>query len=110
MVYFNPKWNEEYSSTYTGLEITDLYLYSIHKFIKRNNKDQAFLTHENKIVGYPNYNNKGIKVFPNQDKNKNGINQFSPSAIPRTLRYHEPQANLITFDILNITKIIINVT
>lgn len=67
-VYFNPKWNEEYSSTYTGLEITDLYSYPIHKFIKRNKKDQAFLTYENKIVGYPNYNNKGIKVFPNQDK------------------------------------------
>lgn len=67
-VYFNPKWNEEYSATYTGLEITDLYSYPIHKFIKRNKKDQAFLTYENKIVGYPNYNNKGIKVFPNQDK------------------------------------------
>ena len=67
-VYFNPKWNEEYGSTYTGLEITDLYSYPIHKFIKRNKKDQAFLTYENKIVGYPNYNNKGIKVFPNQDK------------------------------------------
>ena len=23
---------------------------------------------ENKIVGYPNYINKGIKVFPNPDK------------------------------------------
>ena len=67
-VYFNPKWNEEYSATYTGLEITDLYSYPIHKFIKRNKKDQAFLTYENKIVGYPNYINKGIKVFPNPDK------------------------------------------
>lgn len=67
-VYFNPKWNEEYSSTYMGLEIADLYSYPIHKFIKRNKKDQAFLTYENKIVGYPNYNNKGIKVFPNQGK------------------------------------------
>lgn len=67
-VYFNPKWNEEYSATYTGLEITDLYSYPIHKFIKRNKKDQAFLTYENKIDGYPNYINKGIKVFPNPDK------------------------------------------
>ena len=67
-VYFNPKWNEEYSATYIGLEITDLYSYPIHKFIKRNKKDQAFLTYENKIDGYPNYLNKGIKVFPNSDK------------------------------------------
>lgn len=67
-VYFNPKWNEEYSDTYTGLEIADLYSYPIHKFIKMNKKDKAFLTYENKIDGYPNYINKGIKVFPNSDK------------------------------------------
>ena len=63
-VYFNPKWNEEYSSTYVGLEITDLFSYPIHKFVKRNTKDKAFLIFEDKIVGYPNYKNKGIKTFP----------------------------------------------
>ncbi len=63
-VYFNPKWNDEYSYTYVGLEIADLFSYPIHKFIKRNYKDKAFLTIEKKIVGYPNYINKGIKVFP----------------------------------------------
>ena len=63
-VYFNPKWNEEYSSTYVGLEIADLFSYPIHKFIKRNTKDKAFLIFEDKIVGYPNYKNKGIKIFP----------------------------------------------
>ena len=63
-VYFNPKWNEEYSSTYVGLEITDLFSYPIHKYIKRNTKDKAFLKFEDKIVGYPNYKNKGIKIFP----------------------------------------------
>ena len=63
-VYFNPKWSEEYSSTYVGLEITDLFFYPIHKFVKRNKKDQAFLLFESKIVGYPSYKNKGIKTFP----------------------------------------------
>lgn len=63
-MYFNPKWNEEYSSTYVGLEITDLFSYPIHKYVKRNTKDKAFLTFEDKIVGYPNYKNKGIKTFP----------------------------------------------
>lgn len=63
-VYFNPKWNKEYSSTYVGLEITDLFSYPIHKFVKRNKKDKAFLLFENKIVGYPSYKNKGIKTFP----------------------------------------------
>ena len=63
-VYFNPKWNEEYSSTYVGLEITDLFSYPIHKYVKRKIKDKAFLVFEDKIVGYPNYENKGIKIFP----------------------------------------------
>jgi hypothetical protein len=63
-VYFNPKWNEEYSSTYVGLKITDLFSYPIHKYIKRSNKDRAFMTFEDKIVGYPNYEKKGIKKFP----------------------------------------------
>ena len=63
-VYFNPKWNDDYSSTCVGLEITDLFSYPIHKYIKRNNKDKAFLMFEDKIVGYPNYKNKGIKIFP----------------------------------------------
>lgn len=67
-VYFNPKWNEEYSSTYVGLEITDLFSYPIHKYIKKNTKDKAFLIFEDKIVGYPNYKNKGIKLFPSDKK------------------------------------------
>lgn len=67
-VYFNPKWNEDYNFTYVGLEITDLFSYPIHKYIKRNVKDKAFLIFEDKIVGYPNYNNKGIKIFPPSKK------------------------------------------
>lgn len=67
-VYFNPKWNEEYSSTYIGLEITDLFSYPIHKYVKRDIKDRAFLTFEDKIIGYPDYRNKGIKIFPSKRK------------------------------------------
>ena len=67
-VYFNPKWNEEYSSTYVGIETTDLFSYPIHKYVKRNTKDKAFLTFEDKIVRYPNYINKGIKTFPPDKK------------------------------------------
>ena len=67
-VYFNPKWNEDYNFTYVGLEITDLFSYPIHKYIKRNIKDKAFIIFEDKIVGYPNFNNKGIKIFPPSKK------------------------------------------
>lgn len=63
-VYFNLKWNEEYSSTYTGLEIADLFSYPIHKYVKKDIKDKAFQVFESKIDGYPNYKNKGIKIFP----------------------------------------------
>ena len=67
-VYFNPKWNEEYSATYVGLEIADLFSYPIHKFVKRNNKDKAFLVFVNKIAGYPNDKTKGIKIIPEIQK------------------------------------------
>ncbi len=65
-VFFNPKWGNEYNLTYTGLEITDLYSYPIHKYIKRDKKDKAFISYEDKICGYPDYMNKGIKIFPNK--------------------------------------------
>lgn len=67
-VYFNPKWNEEYSATYTGLEIVDLFSYPIHKYIKNGTKDLAFEVLESKLSGFPDYSNKGIKVFPPEDK------------------------------------------
>lgn len=68
-VYFNPKWSDDYRSTFIGLEIADLFSYPIYKYIKRQHKDKAFLTFEEKIVGYPKYENKGIKRFPSQNKN-----------------------------------------
>lgn len=63
-VYFNHKWNDNYGLTYVGLEIADLFSYPIHKYIKINKKDKAFLCFEDKIFGYPNYINNGIKTFP----------------------------------------------
>ena len=63
-IYFNPKWNLTYNDTFSGLEIADLSSYPIHKFIRNNNKDQAFKILESKIDKYPNYISKGIKIFP----------------------------------------------
>lgn len=63
-IYFNPKWNQKYDNTFSGLEIADLSSYPIHKYIRNGTKDKAFLTIENKIDKYPDYNNKGIKIFP----------------------------------------------
>ena len=63
-IYFNPKWHEKYDDTFVGLEIADLSSYPIHKFLKNNNKDIAFKILENKIDRYPDYINKGLKMFP----------------------------------------------
>jgi len=40
-IYFNPKWNNSYSDTFSGLEIADLSSYPIHKFVRNHNKDLA---------------------------------------------------------------------
>ena len=41
-IYFNPKWNQGYDNTFSGLEIADLTSYPIHKYIRNNKKDKAF--------------------------------------------------------------------
>lgn len=65
-VYFNPKWNEEYSATYIGLEITDLFSYPIHQYIKYQKENPAFVVLKSKLDGYPEFINKGIKIFPDK--------------------------------------------
>ena len=63
-VYFNPKWNQKYDSTYLGLEITDLFSYPIYQYIKYKKESSAFEVLKPKIDGYPNFFNKGLKIFP----------------------------------------------
>lgn len=63
-IYFNPKWNKKYDDTFSGLEVADLSSYPIHKYVRNKNKDKAFIILENKIDKYPNYMNKGVKIFP----------------------------------------------
>ena len=63
-VYFNPKWNKEYSSTYVGLEIVDLFSYPIYQYVKYQKTNPAFEVLQHKISGYPDFVNKGLKIFP----------------------------------------------
>lgn len=65
-VYFNPKWcmKSLEQKSYFGLECSDLYSYPVYKYSKLNKKDKAFLSIENKIYGYPNYDGRGYKIFP----------------------------------------------
>ena len=65
-VYFNPKWYDGHSSTFCGLEIADLFSYPIHQYIKYKKENLSFNVIKDKIVCYPKFENKGIKVFPKE--------------------------------------------
>lgn len=65
-IYFNPKWYGGHSSTYAGLEIADLFSYPIHQYVKYKKTNPSFETIKNKIVGFPDFNGKGFKVFPKE--------------------------------------------
>lgn len=57
-VFFNAKWNKNNGRTYSGLELTDLCSYPIHKYVKLKKKDKAFEIIENKIIDYKNVDGK----------------------------------------------------
>ncbi len=63
-VYFNPKWYGGYSSTFSGLEIADLFSYPIYQYIKYNKENKSFNVIKSKIDCYPSFKNRGIKIFP----------------------------------------------
>lgn len=72
-VYFNPKWYDEHSSTFAGLEIADLFSYPIHQYIKYNEENPSFKVIKNKLSGYPDFQNKGVKIFPKEKDDKNHL-------------------------------------
>lgn len=63
-IYFNTKWHTDTNNTYIGLELADLVSYPIYKYVKFKKKDQNFKSIENKILGYPELIQNGIKIFP----------------------------------------------
>ncbi|WFF74036.1 DUF3800 domain-containing protein [Proteiniclasticum sp. QWL-01] len=63
-VYFNTKWSSDYQSSYFGIEIADLVVYSVSKFCKSGSKDPIFQAIESKLDNFPNYYGYGIKKFP----------------------------------------------
>lgn len=64
-VYFNKKKNDK-GHPFTGLEIADLSSYPIHRYIKFNTIGKDFETIKLKIVGYPKFWGKGLKIYPNK--------------------------------------------
>ena len=62
-VFFNEKRNKN-DEPYVGLEIADLSSYPIHRYKKYKTIGRDFETIKHKIVGYPNYDGKGLKIYP----------------------------------------------
>lgn len=63
-VYFNKKRTKDLSKSYWSLELADLYAHSIHTYVEKECEDRFFSHFKDKIVGYPDYDGKGIKKFP----------------------------------------------
>ncbi|MCD9054995.1 hypothetical protein LDK94_06555 [Staphylococcus arlettae] len=63
-VYFNPKRTEDKLLSYWPLELSDIISYSIFSKIKTNSINTIFENIEEKILGFPNYEGKGMKIFP----------------------------------------------
>lgn len=66
-IYFNPKWNSDKSKSYWGLELADMYSFTVNKFLSKENKffnllmkniSSKFYNTDNKILG------RGFKLFP----------------------------------------------
>lgn len=67
-VYFNSKRNENEQKSFFGLEIVDLILPSISKFLISDREDKIFSKIKHKIRKYPNHLGKGIKFYPEKKK------------------------------------------
>lgn len=65
-VYFNPKWDKQSNGqmSHILLELADLVSFPIHKYVRSNNKDQAYRVIEKKIYNYPCVDGYGLKKFP----------------------------------------------
>lgn len=63
-VYFNTKRTKDGKRSHWPLEIVDLISYRIYSYIKSGQPDDNFNQITTKIYGYPNFNGKGLKLFP----------------------------------------------
>lgn len=62
-VFFNKKHTKDYTKSYWVLELADICSGILYKKMKKE-ETELFSCIQNKIIGYPNYNGKGMKIFP----------------------------------------------
>lgn len=63
-IYFNNKTTLDEKKSYLQLEIADICSYSIFNYVRNGSKDIIFEAIENKISFFPNYEGRGLKIFP----------------------------------------------
>lgn len=63
-VYFNHKRTNDSEKSYWPLELADLISYRIHHYQVTGVKSDGFKSIEKKLIGYPTYIGKGLKIFP----------------------------------------------
>jgi|GEM_PF-1751904 hypothetical protein len=70
-VFFNNKCaKDDKTNVYPGIEIADLFSYPIHRYMRGGIKGKDFDVLETKIAHYPDYLNKGLKMFPRRLEKK----------------------------------------
>ncbi len=65
-VYFNSKRDVSDLKSFFGLEIVDMILPSISRFVIHSSEDKLFLEIKHKIRNYPDFMGKGLEFYPNK--------------------------------------------
>lgn len=64
-IYFNNKWTAKKDKSYWELELADLYCYAVNNHNHHTSQyDEIFNNIQAKFYQYPNYEGKGLKLFP----------------------------------------------
>lgn len=65
-VYFNSKRDVSDLKSFFGLEIVDMILPSISRFVIHSSEDKLFLEIKHKIRNYPDFMGEGLEFYPNK--------------------------------------------
>lgn len=64
-IYFNPKRTSDDHLSYFMLEFADLMAYAVYRKLSFNVESKIYKCMEKKIIGYPHFNGRGLKIIDN---------------------------------------------
>lgn len=62
-IYFNSKRTADNKKSYFMLELADLFSYAVLQHFRKNEDSKIYTTMSKKLVGYPDFDGKGLKVL-----------------------------------------------